>query len=193
MNKWMHVVLAGLITGTGAIAAQAADTYGIDKAHTAIGFHVRHMGIVNVAGRFNDFEGHVKYDGENLESLSVHIEIDSKSIDTNNERRDEHLRNEDFFEVETYPKVIFKSTKVEQRNGEVIVHGQLTMKKETKDVELKATLSGPVADPWGNQRIGLELAGSVMRHDYGVGFDGASDKMIGSEVKLDVQIQAIKQ
>jgi len=193
MQKWINMMMAVAVVSASSTMAMAADTYELDKAHTTVGFNVRHMGIVNVAGRFNEYEGTAQYDGDDITSLSVQVDIAAKSVDTNNEKRDDHLRNEDFFEVATYPKITFKSTKVEERGGDVIVHGKMTMKDTTKDVELKATVSGPVEDPWGNQRIGIELAGSLMRHDYGVGFDGASDKMIGSEVKLDVQLQAIKQ
>lgn len=197
MQKW--IVWVGIMTV--AIGVQAgshgdsekAKSWSLDPAHSSVGFTVRHLGIVNVRGHFNEYEGAIYYDGENIESLKVEASIQATTIDTNVERRDDHLRSEDFFEVETYPTITFHSTGVMEHDGGHVLEGHLTIKDVTKSVQLPLMVSGPAEDAWDNQRIGIELAGSIDRHDFGVGFDGPADKMIGSEVRFDIQLQAIGQ
>ncbi len=170
---------------------EAAAEWSLDPAHSVVGFTVRHLGLVNVRGHFNTYEGTIHYDGENIESLKIKAHIQAESIDTNVERRDDHLRSEDFFEVETYPTIRFHSTGVVAHGDGHGLTGHLTIKDVTKEVTLPLTVNGPAEDAWGNDRIGIELGGEIERHDYGVGFDGAPDRMIGSTVRFDIHLQAI--
>lgn len=184
--------IAGLLTimlGLPGVASSA--DFGLDEAHSSVGFSVRHMGITNVRGHFGEFEGSIQM-GDDITSLVFEAVIQAASVDTNNERRDDHLRNEDFFEVETFPVLTFKSTGVDRQGDGYVLVGHLTMKETTHEVRLPLTVSGPAEDPWGNTRIGLAIGGTVERHDFGVGFDGAADRLIGNTVTLDVNLQAIK-
>lgn len=188
------LVIAFISTGLFYWAPEGeAARYQLDKAHTHIGFITRHLGVVNVPGRFHEYEGHLEYDGEDLSSLRFELTVQAATIDTSNERRDEHLRSEDFFEVETYPEIRFVADRAEERDGQKLLIGVLTMKDTTRDVELPIALSGPVEDPWGNQRVGLEIRGSIERHDFGVGFDGMTDRTIGDSVRFDVNVQVIRE
>ena len=189
MSKYVSCLLGLLIT----VPVFAAESvFSLDASHSSIGFSVRHMGITNVRGQFGEFDGSIRM-GEDIESLSFEAVIQASSVDTNNEGRDDHLRNEDFFEVETFPVITFKSTGIEKSDEDHVLVGELTMKETTREVRLPITVSGPAEDPWGNTRIGLHIGGSIERHDYGVGFAGASDRLIGNTVTFDINLQAIEQ
>ncbi len=197
MQKWIVwvgivAVALGAQAGSHGESVQAA-SWSLDPAHSSVGFTVRHLGIVHVRGHFNEYEGAIYYDGENIESLRVEATIQAASVDTSVERRDDHLRSEDFFEVATYPAITFHSTGVVDHDDGYALEGALTIKEVTKPVRLPLVVNGPAGDPWGNQRIGIELAGSIDRHDFGVGFDGPADGMIGAVVRFDIQLQAIGQ
>jgi len=172
--------------------AYAGDKYELDKDHTSVGFSVRHMGITNVRGHFNEYNGKIKLDGDDIHTLSLKAEIRAASIDTNNDRRDDHLRSADFFEVETYSELKFHSKEVVAHDNGYALVGDLTIKDVTKEVKLPVTLSGPAEDPWGNTRVGLEIRGSIDRNDFGVAYDGAADRLIGATINFDINIQAIK-
>ncbi len=191
-----YIIAASMIVmliASGTQAAEKSGRYALDQDHTHIGFISRHLGVVNVPGHFHVFDGFVKYDGEDLSSLRFELTVEAATLDTNNERRDEHLRSEDFFEVETYPQIVFSATGAEGEGAGKYLVGTLTMKDVTKEIRLPVTVSGPVEDPWGQQRIGMEIRGSINRHDFGVGFDGVGDRTIGDTVRFDVNVQAILQ
>ena len=169
-----------------------ADVYEIDKAHSVVGFSIRHLGIVNVRGTFGEYDGEISMVGNDLSTLSIHATIQVASIDTGNAGRDDHLRNPDYFEVETYPELTFVSSGVVAHGDGYGVSGALTIRDVTRAVTLPITISGPV-EAWGSSRIGLEIKGSVNRHDFGVAHDSMGDRSIGDAVNFDIQIQAIKQ
>jgi polyisoprenoid-binding protein YceI len=188
------VALSGLVSHAGSHDEEyAGAAYKLDKDHTSVGFRIRHMGITNVRGHFNEYDGKLKLNGDDITSLVVKATIKAASIDTNNDRRDDHLRSADFFEVETYPEITFHSREVVAHGGGYALVGDMTIKDVTKEVKLPVTLSGPAEDPWGNTRIGLEITGAVDRNDFGVAFDGAADRMIGAMANFDINIQAIKE
>lgn len=167
--------------------------YAVDAAHTQVGFAVRHLGIVNVRGVFTDYEATMSMIDEDFTTTELEFTIQAASIDTGVERRDDHLRSEDYFEVETYPEITFVSTGVERHGTGHAMTGQLTIKGVTQDVTLPVTFGGPVSDAWGNTRVGVELSGEINRHDFGVAYDATADKSISDTVRLDVQIQAIQE
>lgn len=127
-------------------------TYNVDPTHTRIGFVARHAMVTKVRGSFNEFEGSGFFDAENPANSNLKIVIQAKSIDTRNADRDNHLRSNDFFDMDTYPQITFESSSVEKvGDQDYKVTGDLTVKDVTKAVTVDFELSGPVTDPWGNR------------------------------------------
>lgn len=204
MKKWMMLLMVmGVgLAGSAALAdmhgqaeegSEAATAYAVDEAHTTVGFTIRHLGLAKVRGNFGEYEGRVHLEGNDLSTLEVKATVQVASVDTDNERRDEHLRSADFFDVETYPELSFVSTAVVEHGEGHALQGRLTIKDVTQEVTLPVVLAGPVEDPWGNQRIGVELSGEINRQDFGVAHDGMSDAAIGDTVTLDIQVEAVKE
>ena len=139
-------------------------TWSIDPSWSSLEFEVRKLGLVTVKGRIPGFSG----TAQGGESAAIEGVVDATSITTFDETRDAHIQSPEFFDTERYPELTFASTSVDLDGDEVVVHGDLTIKGITKPVELRGELVGPANDPWGNERIGLELAGSVDRRDFGL-------------------------
>lgn len=171
--------------------AAGATTYEVDVSHAEIGFSIRHMGISNVRGSFRTFSGTITYDGSDILTLRATAEIEVDSIDTGNGKRDDHLLDHDFFDAAKYPKITFSSTGVKMSPDGHLLTGKLTMHGLTKEISLVMNVSGPIEDPWGNKRIGLELGGGLNRHDFGVGNSGSSDKLLGKNVVLSIGLEGI--
>jgi polyisoprenoid-binding protein YceI len=174
----------------------AADTYNIDKVHSAAEFKIRHM-VSQVGGKFDDFGGTVNFDKANPAASSVEFTIQTASIDTGTPDRDKHLRSADFFDVEKYPTLTFKSTKITPGSSKDTynVTGNLTMHGVTKTVTLPVTFLGFVKDPWGNERAGFELETTLNRKDYGIVWNQALDAggyLLGEDVKIAVNLEAVK-
>lgn len=171
-------------------------TYTIDPSHSRIGFVARHAMVTKVRGSFNEFEGSGFFDAENPVNSNLQLTIKADSIDTRNADRDAHLRSNDFFDMETYPEIRFASTSVEKVDDEHYrVTGDLTVKAETKPVTIEFELSGPVQDPWGNQRIGLEGSVQVNRKDWGLNWNVALEAggiLISEKVTLEFEVAAVK-
>jgi len=171
-------------------------TFGIDKAHSEAVFQVRHL-LTKVRGRFTDFEGTVKLDQENPENSSVDVSIQATSIDTSQADRDVHLRSADFFDVEKFPTLTFKSTRVTPTGNQTFaVAGDLTIHGITKSVVLPTTFLGMAKDPWGNERAGFEAEVTINRKDYGLNWNAALEAggfLVGDEVKISLQVQAVAQ
>ena len=146
------------------VAVIPAGTWSIDPSWSALEFEVRKLGLVTVKGRVPSFSGTIS-GGENAAIEGV---VDATSITTFESDRDTHLQSPDFFDTQRYPELRFVSTSVEASGDEIVVRGDLTIKDITKPVELRGTLSGPENDPWGNERIGLELSTTVDRTAFGL-------------------------
>lgn len=189
----LQIAVATAVAGMLGVQAAQADVYVLDDAHTEVGFWIKHMGISKVRGKFNDYTGRIVMENGEPTKAEIKATIKAESIDTGNSKRDNHLRNEDFFHVSEYPEITFASTGIEKMGERYVLTGDLTMHGVTKEIELDMNLAGPIEDPWGNKRIGLGLTGMVMRHDFGVGSDKPSDLLIGKEVNLDVNVEAIRQ
>lgn len=174
----------------------AAETYIIDKAHTTIGFSVRHMVISNVKGQFNEFSGQFKFDPVKVELSSAELKIDTASIDTNDKKRDDHLRTPDFFDAKKYPSITFKLKSFERNdNGMLNVLGEITMRGVTKPVELVGKFLGAVKDPWGNERVGFTARGDVNRRMFGISYNKlleAGGMVVGERVNLIIEVEGIK-
>ena len=171
-------------------------TYNFDKAHSFIGFKVRHMGLIDVPGFFRDFTGTVIYDAKDVSRSTVEFTARATSVDTGVAPRDNHLRTKDFFEVEKYPEMTFKSTRVERKGkGGYVLYGNLTLKGVTKEVSLPFTITGAIKDPWGNTRFGINAQTKMNRRDYGITYGNAMENGgldVGNEVTINLQLEAMK-
>lgn len=178
-----------------AIPSFAADTYAVDASHSEVSFQVRHL-VTNVRGRFNDFNGTINLDPANLEKSSVEFRVKAASIDTANEDRDKHLRAEEFFHVEKYPEITFKSTSIKKTGKDTYaVTGDFTMRGVTKRITLPVTYLGTARDPWGNDKAGFETATTLDRKEYGIVWNAAVDNggvILGDDVKIAVNLEANK-
>jgi polyisoprenoid-binding protein YceI len=171
-------------------------TWSVDPAHSKVAFGVKHMGIATVRGEFTEFEGTLEV-GEDLSSAKAYGIVKAQSVDTNEPQRDEHLRSPDFFDVAQYPEIKFESTAIEALDDEEFrITGQLTIHGVTQEIVLHAEVQGTDIDPWGNERIGLEVTGQLSRGDYGMKFNqalGSGNMLVGDKVKLALDISAVKQ
>ena len=173
-----------------------AGNYNVDASHTNAGFTVKHMMITNVTGKFNDIAGTFEFDEKTNTLKSINGEIIVASINTANEKRDEHLKAEDMFDVAKFQKITFKSTKIEGNGSEYEITGDLTIKGITKPVTLNAEFSGLMTDPWGNTKVGLNLDGKINRKDFGLTYNAALETggvLVGEDVKLNAEIQLVEQ
>jgi polyisoprenoid-binding protein YceI len=183
--------LVALLAAVLAVPALAADTFKIDGSHSAASFSVKHLLISNVRGEFGKTEGTLVLDADVTKS-SVEAVIDAASIDTRDAKRDEHLKNADFFEVAKFPKITFKSTKVEKAGEGLKVTGDLTIKGVTKPVVLDVTGPTPeVKDPWGNAKRGVSATTQINRKDFGVSY--GPDAIVSDLVKIQIDLELVKE
>ena len=169
--------------------------YTIDAAHSRIGFVARHAMVTKVRGQFADFAATVHVDTENPAASSAQVTIDVASIDTGNVDRNGHLRSADFFDVEKYPTITFRSTDVQRDGQEWTVTGDLTIKDVTKPVTVVFEETGSAVDPFGNTRVGFEGAVTVNRKDWGLTWNAALETggvLVSEKVTLEFDISAIK-
>ena len=170
--------------------------WGFDKAHSKIQFDVAHMVISEVSGQFQEYEGTVVTTKEDFSDAKIDFSITVKSIDTDNEDRDNHLRSADFFDVEKYPKITFSSKeikKVGEHQYQLI--GNLTLHGVTKEVILDAKYGGTIKDPYGNVKAGFKITGVIDRTDFGLKYNSVMDAggmMIGEEVTIICKVELIK-
>jgi polyisoprenoid-binding protein YceI len=176
------------------IPGYEAGTWNIDPIHSEVGFSVRHMMVSKVRGRFTNFSGQIVTAGDPTQS-SVTAEIDLSSIDTGQEQRDAHIKSADFFEVETYPTMTYKSTGVRVEDGEYILDGDLTLKGVTRTVPLRLELNGFGPDPYGGVRAGFSAIGELNRADFNVSFNAPlanGGVVVGDKITLQLEIEAVK-
>ena len=183
-------------TATIAITPALSGDYTFDTAHSRVGFAARHAMVSKVRGAFTDFDGSLHIDVDNPAASKATITIQAKSIDTRNQMRDDHLRGNDFFDMETHPEITFVSTSVDQTNAtEFTLTGDLTIKGTTKPVAIPFEYTGSVIDPWGNDRAGFEGSVAVNRTDWGVTWNTALEAggvLVSEKVTLEFEIAAIK-
>ncbi|HMR19718.1 MAG TPA: YceI family protein, partial [Sphingobacterium sp.] len=149
-------------------------TWNLDTAHSEIEFKVRHMMISTVKGHFGAFEVKLDSESEDISQASVEATIDTSSISTQNEQRDQHLKSSDFFDIEQFPNITFRSTAVEKKSSdEYKVTGDLTIKDITKPIVLDVELGGIAKDPWGNAKVGYTATGKINRNDFGLTWNAA--------------------
>jgi polyisoprenoid-binding protein YceI len=188
------VALAGAISLP---AAAATSTWEIDPNHSAAQFAVRHLAISTVRGAFTKMNGTVQFDDKDVSKSSVEVTIDAASVDTRVADRDKELRSDHFFDVEKFPTLTFKSTKVEQETaGKLKVTGDLTIHGVTKQVVLEVEgPTAPVKDPWGNQRAAANASTKVNRQDFGVKWNAKMDNggwVVGDDVDITIDVEMVQ-
>ena len=172
---------------------QAADTYNIDPVHSSVGFSVSHMVINNVHGKFNDFSGTLTVEGKKIAEAKGTIQ--TKSIDTGVANRDKHLKSPDFFDVEKYPTITFQSKRSEAKGDQPVLVGDFTMHGVTKEISLPVKLSGPIKDPMGNTRVGLQAKVKLQRKDYGLTWNKTLETggvVVGDDIEIEINAEAVK-
>lgn len=189
------LVLIGMTVGLGALPGTAAnafaDEYKVDSKHSTVIFRVKHLGVSYFYGRFNDINGSFTSDEADPTSLALDIEIKTESIDTNDKRRDEHLKGPDFFHAKQYKTITFKSTKVKQGKDDTYrVTGDLTLHGVTQSITVKVVHVGSGSDARGRHRAGYKTSFTIKRSDFGM------DYMIGGlgdDIRLIVSLEGLRQ
>jgi polyisoprenoid-binding protein YceI len=173
--------------------ATATTVWTIDNAHSAVEFAVKHMMFATAKGRFGSVSGTIALDNENVANSSVDVTIDATSIDTRDEKRDGHLKSADFFDVENYPAITFRSTRVEPDGDDLKVTGDLTIRGVTHQVVLDAEFNGQGTNPWGQQVISYSATTKVNRKEFGLNWNAALETggmLVGDDVKISIEIEA---
>jgi len=194
MKKYFGVVIIFVLSLLVNAAFGQAQKYSIDKSHSEIGFEVSHMVIADVQGEFQDYEVNFMFDPNNPSNSLVETRVKIASIDTDEQKRDDHLRSGDFFDAENHPEIVFTSKKIEKKGDAYIAHGDLSIRGVTKEVSLPFEVKGPIKDPWGNNRIGVNGEMTINRHDYGVSWNKTLDAggvVVGDEVKIVIKSEFI--
>ena len=174
----------------------ATTKWALDPTHSEIQFKVKHLMISKVTGQFQKFDATVETDGEDLETAKVNFTADVDSVSTNNEQRDAHLKNNDFFDTENHTKLTFVSDKLQKIDDEHYkLSGTLTIRGVSKKEVLNVEFGGQVQDPWGNTRVGFTVTGKINRKDYGVSFGMVSETggvLLGYDVEIHAQTEFVK-
>jgi polyisoprenoid-binding protein YceI len=196
MKTFILTLISGILLSTSGIAATTS--WHIDPAHSSASFKVKHMMISDVSGSFRDIQGTVVIDEADLRQSKVDVTIAATSVDTGIQKRDDHLRSADFFDVAKYPTLKFKSKLIKEVTGDILtLVGDLTIHGVTKEVELQVT--GPTSeakDPWGNIRKAVKATTVINRKDFGLTYNAALETggvLVGEEVKIELDVQFIKQ
>jgi polyisoprenoid-binding protein YceI len=164
----------------------------IDKAHTSVGFAVRHMMMMTVRGKFTRYDADIQLDPGNLDAGKVTARIETGSVSTQEEGRDNHLRSADFFDAEKFPVMTFTSTQVKRSGGHLEVTGNLKIKDQEHPVTLKGEVIGPSKDPWGNTKLGFSLSGEIEREQWGLTWNQALEAggvLVAKKVKIEIEAQ----
>lgn len=176
---------------------QAQNTeWNLDKSHSTIGFAIDHLMISETTGKFEDYTLNVKSDNSDFTDAKFSFEAKVKSVNTNDAKRDEHLRSTDFFNADKYPTILFVGKKFQKVSGnKYIVVGELTMHGITKTVNLNAKFGGVVKDPWGGTRTGVSITGELDRYEFDLKYNAALEAgglAIGQKVRLNISVELIK-
>ena len=186
--KPLHLILALAVSF--ALPARAADTFKIDPVHSSVVFSVVHLGVTNFYGRFNDIAGTVTFDAADPSKSSVDISVPVESIDTHNDKRNQHMKSPDFFDAKQFPTLAFKSTKVEGSGTDFKVTGDLTLHGVTKPVTVSFKRGTDGKGMQGEVRGGGETHFTIKRSDYGMTF---MQNALADEVNIILSLEGIKQ
>jgi polyisoprenoid-binding protein YceI len=172
-----------------------AGIWHVDPAHSSVAFEVKHMKIAKVRGRFKEFEGTIEA-ADDPADCRAYGTAKVASIDTGNPDRDAHLRSPDFFDAERYPEIRFESTSIAHiSGGNFRIEGELTIRDQTREVELDGTVNGADEDPWGNERVGIAVRGTINRTDFGLRWQqvlAGGGFLVGEEVDVLIDVSAVR-
>jgi polyisoprenoid-binding protein YceI len=188
------VLSVGFGFGTGAFAEMAK--WKVDHDHSTVGFQVVHMVVSKTNGKFTDYSGVLEMDPEAGEFPTIEAVIQTKSVTTDHQKRDEHLRSPDFFDVQRFPTMTYKMKSYAKTGDQYTALGDLTLLGVTKEITLMGKFNGVAQDPWGNTRAGFTAAGTVNRKDFGMKFSKLLDNggmLVGDEVKIILEIEVIQE
>ncbi len=173
----------------------ATQKWNFDLVHSSIGFWVRHLMVSKVRGRFPRWSGSLEFDEADPANSKVSVEIDASSVDTHEPKRDDHLRSPDFLDAAKYPHITFAGTKIERiSEGELKVHGDLTIHGTTKPVVLDVEYAGRTKDPWGGERIGFSAHTVIDRKEFGLTWNvllEAGGLTVGDKITIDLEVEAV--
>jgi polyisoprenoid-binding protein YceI len=199
MTQTIHPTQAPEATATrvvDGVEVPVAGVYTLDASHTHVGFAIRHLMVSKVRGRFASFSGTVTIGDDPLAS-SVEVDVDLSSVDTSDDRRDEHLRSADFFGTDEHPTMTFRSTGVQRGKGDAwLVTGDLTIGEVTRPIELEVNYEGSATSPWGSTSVGFSASGKLNREDFGLNWNQALETggvLLGKDVTLEIEAEAIRQ
>ena len=180
-----------------ALLIQAQSTWSFDKTHSNVSFSVEHLVISEVIGKFGSFDGKVVAASEDFAGSEISFTVDVGSVNTDNEKRDGHLKSDDFFNAEKYPKITFANGTLEQVEGKKYkLKGDLTIRDVTKPVELNVKYGGTIKDPYGNTKAGFKITGMINRFDYNMKFNAAMETgglVVGEEVEIVCNVELKKE
>ena len=175
--------------------ANATNTWRIDASHSSVEFSAKHMMFTTVKGRFGEVEGSIEINGDAPEAAIVNVTMKAASIDTRSEQRDGHLRSADFLDVENYPDVMFKSTKISGAKEHFTIAGELTIRGTTKPITLDVTYEGTGIDPWGGERLGFSADAKIDRREFGLTWNQALEAggvLVSNDIKLHIDAQLVR-
>lgn len=199
MNRFQllgsSLALLGAVTLARPVFADTTE-WAIDSSHSRLGFSVSHLVVSSVSGRFKQFSGKVELDEANLTKSQISVNIKADSIDTDEPKRDEHLRGPDFFDAKKFPELAFKSNKITKVGGKKYkLAGDLTIHGVTKAVTLDAEVSDAIKNPWGKWVRSVKINGKIKRGDFGLKWNKSLDAggvVVGEDVTLDIQVEIDK-
>ena len=167
----------------------------LDPSHTSVEFSAKHLMITTVKGRITDIEGIIYTDEKDLKNSSVEATLKAVSLDTQTDQRDQHLRSADFLDVEKFPEIRFRSTRIQGDKQRFKLTGDLTIRDVTKPITLDVEFEGETKDPWGGQRLGFSANGKIDRREFGLTWNQALEAggvVVGNDIKISLEVQAVK-
>ena len=167
----------------------------LDPSHTSVEFSAKHLMITTVRGRITDIEGIIYTDEKDLKNSSVEATLKAVSLDTRTDQRDQHLRSADFLDVEKFPEIRFRSTRIQGDKQSFKLTGDLTIRDVTKPITLDVEFEGETKDPWGGQRLGFSANGKIDRREFGLTWNQALEAggvVVGNDIKINLEVQAVK-
>jgi polyisoprenoid-binding protein YceI len=179
------------------MTTQATTKWAIDPSHSEISFKVKHLVVTTLTGKFDSFEGSLETSNDDFSNAKIGFSADVASITTGNADRDGHLKSDDFFNAEAFPKLSFVSTSFTKTGDDTYkLQGDITIRDTTKPIELTVEYGGTMVDPWGNTKAGFEINGKLKRKEFGLKWDAiteAGGAVVSDEVKLHLNVQLVKQ
>ena len=176
-------------------AAGTKTTWKLDPTHTSVEFSAKHLMITTVKGRITDIDGTIESDEKNPQNSSVEAVLKAASLDTRTDQRDQHLRSADFLDVEKFPEIKFRSTRIQGDKDSFKLTGDLTIRDVTKPITLEVEFEGRNKDPWGGERVGFSAKGKIDRREFGLTWNQALETggvVVGNEIKISLEVEAIK-